>query len=111
MPEKGNSIRFLAPVGLIVFTIVLIVVIVTSSGGGDGKDETSGADKGRTTRTVKTTKTATQKTTEEPIYVVKSGDNLATISEKTGVPMADIEVLNPDIDPRALVEGQKIKLK
>ncbi len=111
MPENENSLRNLAPVGLIVFTIVLIVVIVTSTGGGDGDDESSGAGQGRTTKTEKTTKTTTQKTIEEPIYVVKSGDNLATIAEDTGVSMADIEELNPDIDPRALVAGQKIKLK
>lgn len=111
MPEEENSMRFLAPVGLIVFTIVLIIVIATSTGGGDGKDEKSRADQGSSTITTKTTKTTTQNTVEEPIYVVKSGDNLATIAEDTGVSMADIEELNPDIDPRGLVAGQKIKLK
>ncbi len=42
---------------------------------------------------------------------MKTGDNLGSISEKTQVPIEDIQELNPELDPQALVSGQKIKLK
>jgi LysM repeat protein len=44
-------------------------------------------------------------------YRVKQGDSFASISEKTGVPIETLQELNPEIDPRALQPGQKLKLK
>jgi LysM repeat protein len=44
-------------------------------------------------------------------YEVRSGDTLSAIAEKTGVEMSRIEQLNPEIDPQALIEGQKLKLR
>lgn len=44
-------------------------------------------------------------------YVVKKGDSLAAISQKSGVPVARIESLNPKLDPLALLPGQRIRLK
>ncbi len=43
--------------------------------------------------------------------MVKSGDILTTIAERTGVSVARILELNRDIDPQALVAGQQIKLR
>ena len=44
-------------------------------------------------------------------YVVKPGDSFGSIVEKTGVSLAQLEELNPDVDPQALVVGQRIKLR
>lgn len=44
-------------------------------------------------------------------YRVKQGDSFASISEQTGVPVETLQELNPEIDPRALQPGQKLKLK
>lgn len=44
-------------------------------------------------------------------YVVEKGDSLAAISEETGVPVREIEDLNPKLDPLALLPGQRIRLK
>lgn len=44
-------------------------------------------------------------------YVVQPGDSLAGISEQTGVPVEEIENLNPSLDPLAIVPGQRIRLK
>ena len=49
--------------------------------------------------------------TRLPTYVVRKGDSLAAISEKSGVPVARIESLNPRLDPLALLPGQRIRLK
>ncbi|MEA2351873.1 MAG: LysM domain, partial [Thermoleophilaceae bacterium] len=44
-------------------------------------------------------------------YVVKTGDTLGSIAQKTGVPVEKLQELNPTLDPQALVSGQRIKLR
>ncbi len=43
-------------------------------------------------------------------YEIKRGDTLAAISRRTGVPLADILLLNPFVDPENLSVGQIICL-
>lgn len=49
--------------------------------------------------------------TGKSIYRVKSGDNFGGIAEATGVTVAKLTELNPDVDPRSLQPGQRLKLK
>ena len=49
--------------------------------------------------------------TNAPYYVVKRGDALTTISDKTGIPVERLTALNPSIDPLALMPGTRIKLR
>jgi LysM repeat protein len=42
---------------------------------------------------------------------VEEGDTLGAIAEKTGVPVETIELLNPEVDPQALIAGQKLQLR
>ncbi len=49
--------------------------------------------------------------TREPYYVVKRGDVLFAIAQRTGVPVADLRGLNPDLDPLALTPGERIRLR
>ncbi|HEY4278757.1 MAG TPA: LysM domain-containing protein [Conexibacter sp.] len=44
------------------------------------------------------------------VYVVKSGDNLTAISQRTGVPVERIQSLNPGLDASALTVGQRLRL-
>lgn len=43
-------------------------------------------------------------------YVIKSGDTLTGIARAQGVTLADLMAVNPDVDPRRMMVGQKIKL-
>ena len=43
--------------------------------------------------------------------MVKPGDNLTTISEKTRIPLERLQELNPALDPMLLVPGQRVKLR
>ena len=45
------------------------------------------------------------------VYVVQEGDTLTVIARQNGVSVARIERLNPDVDPQALIPGQKLKLR
>jgi LysM repeat protein len=44
-------------------------------------------------------------------YVIKSGDTLTAIAHATGVSVAKIERLNPEVDPQILIAGETLKLK
>jgi LysM repeat protein len=43
-------------------------------------------------------------------YVIKQGDLLESIAQRTGLSVDRIETLNPNLDPQTLVPGQRVKL-
>ena len=49
--------------------------------------------------------------TNAPYYVVKRGDALTTISDRTGIPVERLTALNPSLDPLALMPGARIRLR
>jgi N-acetylmuramoyl-L-alanine amidase len=57
--------------------------------------------------------TSTSSTTaaSPAFYVVKAGDSLSTIASKTGVPVGQLEALNPNVDPNVLHTGQRLRLR
>lgn len=57
------------------------------------------------------TPSAPRAKTNAPFYVVKRGDALASISEKTGIAVERLMELNPSVDPLALVPGDRIRLR
>jgi LysM repeat protein len=67
------------------------------------------------TRTVQTTTTAASKrptgAAARVNYVVRSGDTLSAISERTGIALDALQELNPSIDANALHAGQKLRLR
>jgi LysM repeat protein len=86
---------------------VVIAVIVIVSNADLGKDESGGGHKKTTTTATKHKKPRTKAKT----YTVKSGDTLTSISAKTGIPVSEIQVLNPEVDPQILEAGETLKLK
>jgi LysM repeat protein len=103
MEDKKNSIlaRLLAVAAL----IVTIVVIVVAIGGAGGGDDDPGSKK------TPSHKVQTRPKTHKKKYEVEAGDTLTTISKKTGIPVARLKQLNPDLDPQALQVGQELKLR
>jgi LysM repeat protein len=109
--------RILAPLALAAFGLALLVILATAGGDGNGGSSTQ-ADKeeSRDLRVQQGEKRRKQSSAGEPAssqrtYVVKTGDTLGAIAEKTGVPVEKLQELNPELDPQALVSGQKIKLR
>jgi LysM repeat protein len=49
--------------------------------------------------------------TKAKTYTVQSGDTLISIAHKTGVPVAELQALNPEVDPQILVAGEVLKLQ
>jgi len=101
--------RFLAPIALIAFAIALYSVVKDSSapaGGNSGAETTRDA----TPTATSSKKSSSKKKKKVKTYVVKSGDTLSAIADKSNVSQARILSLNPDLDPATLAPGQKIKL-
>lgn len=49
--------------------------------------------------------------TKARTYTVQSGDTLTAIAHKTGIPVAEILALNPEVDPQILIAGETLKLR
>ena len=114
--DTGNrsSARLLAPIALVVFAIALLIVL-TTAGGSDKSSDRSGPTRAEQ-RDLRLKKGRERARTRAPartasVYVVKTGDTLGSIAEKTGVAVEKLQELNPTLDPQALVSGQRIKLK
>ena len=116
-----SPLRLLAPVALVVFALAFIVVIVGSGSGGGGSDANR-ASAERKERDLGDSDSARERRREErrerregrlpeDVYVVKEGDTLEEIADKTGVPVERLEELNPGLDQFQLTEGQRIKLR
>lgn len=103
--RTSQSARALAASALIVGFIVIVVAIATALSG-NSNGGSSHPHRGHVSRRV------SQGHPKTPAaYVVQSGDTLISIAHKTGVPVAEIERLNPEVDPQILVSGEKLKLR
>lgn len=94
-----------APLALVVAVVGVLVVVQAST------TDTSGTS-GRTSTTQRPSTQRSQPAARRRprVYVVKPGDTLSAVAERTGVPLETIEQLNPDVDPQALLAGQRLKL-
>ena len=113
--RRRSPARLLAPIALITFVFVLFVVIA-----GSDTEEDSSNDGNRASPQQSGTETVPGETTTtgevEPrvsgnFYTVKTGDTLGGIAETVGIPITRLQELNPELDPQALVSGQKIRLR
>jgi LysM repeat protein len=108
--RRRSPARLLAPISLVVFMLALLIVIASS-----GTDESSDGGSKATQQTEQISTTG-ETTTAEPqvsgtFYTVKTGDTLAGIAAEVGVPVTRLQELNPDLDPQALISGQKIRIR
>jgi LysM repeat protein len=108
MPQHPSSqARLIAPIALVVVVIAFFGIVLSSGSGGGGKDEGTSAGSQKKKRGKGRSNPKVGRST----YTVKTGDTLGTISAKTGVDVEKLQELNPQLDPQALVSGQKIKLR
>lgn len=107
--KAGSGARMFAPLALIVCAIACFYVI--TSQGDDGTVKTSGSDSSAKSSSTGSASAAAAAGPKRSVYVVKAGDSFSAIAEKQGVDVNTLQELNPDVDPRALQPGQKLKLK
>src|SRR4051812_10629473 len=102
--QPNPVIRVIAVVALVA-AFVLVVAVIATSGGGSSDGSGGGAE----TTTNSQTKEG-RKAVAAGVWIVHSGDTLGKISEETGVDVDKLVQLNPDLDPQALLTGQRIAL-
>ena len=107
---RSWTLRVLAPLAIIATVGVLVIVIVGSlpDSNSDGKSTSS------------TTTTAGKGCPGNPpadaaleagFYIIKAGENLGTVTDRTCIQGSKIERLNPDLDPLQLQVGACVNLK
>ena len=102
--EKRTSAaaRLVASLALVA-AVLVIAVLVAAAMDGDSSP--------REQRTEHPAKKEKKQRSTEKTYTVESGDTLTSISHKTGVPVAEILALNPEVDPQILIAGETLKLR
>ena len=117
---KRTPARVLAPLALVAFGLALLLIVASTGGGDDEPSKSEATQQEQRDLELAREKKRRQKSDEsregqgklpQDVYVVKTGDTLGSIAEKTGVPVEKLQELNPELDPQALVSGQKIKLR
>jgi LysM repeat protein len=116
MPPREEWRRYVAPAAFLL--AVTIAVVLVRSGLNSGHP-VSGSPAPTTTvkrvETGTTTKTKTTRTTTggsgKQYWTVQAGDTFGVISEKSGVPVATIEELNPKVSSTSLFIGEKIRIR
>jgi hypothetical protein len=100
MDEPGPA-HVLVPVAVVTFAIAFFAVIGASLDGGSASRPAASAPASRSARAHRPRR----------FYVVRRGDILSSIAERTRVPVERLEELNPGLDPQTLRPGQHVKLR
>jgi LysM repeat protein len=116
MRHRRSPARWLAPIALVACAVAVYAIVNDSPGSGKpARTRTTaanavGASKTRTvserTRSARRRRSSGRKRT----YVVRSGDTLSSIAQRTGVSLARLQSLNPRLDSQSLQTGQRVKL-
>jgi len=103
--RSSASTRIAAVTALVLAVVVVLVVLGSAGGGGDsssGKHQHNGKSSHGSTK---------PKRHIPATYEIQSGDTLISIAHETGVPVREIEALNPAVDPQILIAGETLKLR
>ena len=116
MPPREEWRRYVAPAAFLLgVTIAVILVRNGLENGSSASPVPSVPTATRPHKVVTTTPTTTRKTTtsasNKTFWTVKAGDTFGVISSQTGVPVATIEQLNPNVSSTSLFIGEKIRVK
>ena len=115
--RRGEFARWAAPAAFLVAATIAILLIRAGLHGGDVAPGTTAP----TTRAQPETRAAGTTTTQRPVtittelraeyYEVESGDTLAGIAAEHDTNVERLLELNPDVDPRTLRVGQRVRVR
>jgi LysM repeat protein len=106
---RHSPARIIAPLALAVCTVAFLFILFSS--GTTNNNSNNGQRASETTSTSQRSKPSRRRSARKTTYTVKTGDTLGGIAAKTGLTVEKLQELNPQLDPQALVSGQKIKLR
>ncbi|HEX4678916.1 MAG TPA: LysM peptidoglycan-binding domain-containing protein [Gaiellaceae bacterium] len=111
--------RYVAPAAFLVAATIAILLIRSGLQAGTSRTTTTsavGTQPHKTVSETTTTRDTTTGGTTTPasgprFWTVKAGDTFGVISSKSGVPVATIQQLNPNVKSTSLFIGQKLRLR
>ena len=104
--QRRSPARFLAPLALIAAAFAVYTLIQPATDSGSASCGTTAAS-----TAAPATRPSPRSLKRAKSYVVKSGDTLSGIAEKTGLSLEHIQALNPGLDPTSLSPGRRLKLR
>jgi LysM repeat protein len=111
--SRTTAAHYLAPAAFLIAVTIAVFLVRAGLNGGHSTPGTGPATRAATTST--STHVSTRRTTTAAagrrFYTVQRGDTFGSISAKTGVPVAELEQLNPSVSSNALQVGQRLRIK
>jgi LysM repeat protein len=120
LPPPGNPrstvARYAAPALFLLAVTVAVLLIRSGLGGGTSGQTTTHEGPVTHPSTAPTpppgtTRQGATTTLAGQFYTVATGDTFGSISAKTGVPISQLEQLNPGVSSNTLQVGQKLHVK
>jgi LysM repeat protein len=116
LPSRAQLARFAAPAAFLA-GVTIAVLLVRAGLAGSGETATTAVTAtapATTARPTTTARTTTAPATTEPeearFYTIQAGDTFNTIAAEFGTTVEELVVLNPEVDPRSLRIGQRIRV-
>jgi LysM repeat protein len=110
MKRKRSWIARILALAALAAAIVAIVVVAKNTHLNSDSNNKGGAQQSQQHKKKQQQKKKKPRT-KAKTYEVQSGDTLISIAHKTGVPVAELQALNPEVDPQILVAGEVLKLQ
>jgi LysM repeat protein len=114
MPAAGWQ-RYVGPAAFLLLATVAVLLIRSGlEHGHDGSGAATPTAPASPQRHAASTTTAATTTAKKPghrFWTVQAGDTFGVIARKSGVPVATIEQLNPNVKSTSLFIGEKIRIR
>ncbi len=115
MPAAGWQ-RYVGPAAFLLLATVAVLLIRSGLEAGHDRAHATvpsvpASPPRHVASTTATTTTAAAKKTGQRFWTVQAGDTFGVIATKSGVPVATIEQLNPNVKSTALFIGEKIRIR
>jgi LysM repeat protein len=107
MKKKSSWIARIIALAALVAAVIAIIVVASNT----DLSSDSGNKGPQQAHPHKQKQQQKQTRTKKKTYTVQSGDTLISIAHKTHVPVAELQALNPEVDPQILVAGEVLKLQ
>lgn len=110
--RSAGPARYAAPAVFLLAVTIAVLLIRSGLQGGGSTTGTGPVTHAATAPTPPPGTTSHGTTTlSGRFYTVESGDTFGSISAKTGVPIAQLEQLNPGVSSNSLQVGQRLRVK
>lgn len=114
--RRNDWRRLVAPGAFLLAATLAVLLIRSGLHAGQSAKPTTTVIPTTPHKTVATATTKKKKPKKAPsgterFWTVQAGDTFGTISAKTGVPVATIQQLNPNVQSTALFIGEKLRIR